>query len=122
MHYGLNILAEKIEDNPNNTTRFSVIGEHSADRTGNDKTALMFQMENRPGTLAEALNIFKRARVNLTWIESFPIPNTDRAYMFFVEMDGHETDTRVRRAVASLEKKSLLLDILGSFAVSPVAE
>ncbi|MBN2294350.1 MAG: prephenate dehydratase, partial [Pirellulales bacterium] len=68
------------------------------------------------------LAIFKRNRVNLTWIESFPIPNTDRAYMFFVEMDGHETDTRVRRAVASLEKKSLLLSILGSFSVSPKAE
>lgn len=122
VHYGLDILAEKIEDNPDNTTRFSVIGEHSADRTGNDKTAIMFQMDNRPGALAEALGIFKRNRVNLTWIESFPFQNTDRAYLFFMEMGGHETDTRVRRAVASLEKKSLRLSILGSFPVSPPAD
>ncbi len=122
IHYGLNILAEKIEDNSNNITRFSVIGAHSADRTGNDKTAIMFQMDDRPGALAEALGIFKRNRVNLTWIESFPIQDTQRAYLFFVEMEGHETDTRVRRAVASLEKKSLRLSILGSFAVSPAAE
>ncbi len=122
VHYGLDILAERIEDNPNNMTRFSVIGEHSAPRTGTDKTAMMFQMDDRPGALAEALGIFKRNRVNLTWIESFPIQNTERAYLFFVEMEGHETDTRVRRAVASLEKKCLRLSILGSFPVSPPAE
>ena len=121
-HYGLDILAESIEDNPNNTTRFSVIGEHSSERTGNDKTALMFQMDDRPGALAEALGIFKRNRVNLTWIESFPIQNTNRAYLFFVEMEGHETDVRVRRAVASLDKKSLRLSVLGSFPVSPAAD
>ena len=121
-HYGLDILAERIEDNPNNITRFSIIGAHSSQRTGNDKTALMFQMDDRPGALAEALGIFKRNRVNLTWIESFPIQNTNRAYLFFVEMEGHETDTRVRRAVASLEKKSLRLSVLGSFPVSPAAD
>ena len=122
IHYGLDVLAENIEDNSKNTTRFSVIGEHSAQRTGNDKTAMMFQMDDRPGALADALGIFKRNRVNLTWIESFPIQNTQRAYLFFVEMEGHETDMRVRRAVSSLEKKSLRLSILGSFPVSPAAE
>jgi chorismate mutase / prephenate dehydratase len=122
VHYGLNVLAEKIEDNPGNTTRFSVIGKQSAGRTGNDKTAMLFQLDDRPGTLAEALNIFKRNRVNLTWIESFPIPGTERAYLFFVEMEGHETDIRVRRATTSLGKKTLRMEILGSFAVSPPAE
>lgn len=122
VHYGLNVLAEKIEDNPGNTTRFSVIGKQSAGRTGNDKTAMLFQLDDRPGTLAESLNIFKRNRVNLTWIESFPIPGTERAYLFFVEMEGHETDLRVRRATTSLGKKTLRMEILGSFAVSPAAE
>ena len=122
VHYGLDALAEQIEDNRTNTTRFSVIGKESAKRTGNDKTAMMFQLEDRSGALAEALGIFKRNRVNLTWIESFPIPGTERAYLFFVEMDGHETDLRVRRATTSLHKKTLRMEILGSFSVSPPAE
>ncbi len=117
VHYGLNALAERIEDNPDNMTRFVVIGNESAPRSGNDRTALLFQVEHRPGTLADAMNIFKRSRVNLTWIESFPIPGSDRAYLFFVEMEGHETDIRLKRAVAALEKKALRLEILGSFPV-----
>jgi chorismate mutase / prephenate dehydratase len=119
MHYGLDALAERIEDNPGNTTRFAVIGEHSAPRTGHDKTVLLFQVEHRPGALAEAMVVFKRHRLNLTWIESFPIPGSSRAYLFFVEMEGHETDSRVRRAVAILQRRTLRLEILGSF---PVAE
>jgi chorismate mutase/prephenate dehydratase len=121
VHYGLDVLAEKIEDNPSNTTRFAVIGGESAERTGNDRTAMLFQVEHRPGALAEALNIFKRNRVNLTWLESFPIPGSDRAYLFFVEMEGHETDARLRRVVTALRRKALRLEILGAFpATTPV--
>lgn len=119
IHYGLDVLAENIEDNPTNTTRFAVIGDHSAARTGSDKTAMMFQVEHRPGALADAMAIFKRNRLNLTWIESFPIPGSDRGYLFFVEMEGHESDVRVRRATAALERKALRLETLGSYPVSP---
>ncbi len=121
VQYGLNVLAEQIEDNPANRTRFAVIASHSAPRTGRDRTAMMFQVEHRPGALADAMNIFKRNRLNLTWIESFPIPGTTRSYLFFVELEGHEADLRVRRAVASLEQKTLRLEILGSFGVVPSA-
>ncbi len=121
VHYGLEVLAEQIEDNPSNTTRFAVIGHQPAPRTGNDRTAMLFQVEHRPGGLAEALNIFKRNHVNLTWLESFPIPGSDRAYFFFVEMEGHESDARLRRVVTALRKKALRLEILGAFpATSPV--
>ena len=121
IHYDLQVLAERIEDNPGNTTRFVVIGHESAPRTGHDKMALLFQAEHRPGSLAEAMNIFKRNRLNLTWIESFPIPEVSRAYLFFVELEGHETDPRVRRALANLQRKSLRMEILGSYpATGPV--
>jgi len=120
VHYGLDVLAEKIEDNASNVTRFAVIGNESAGRTGNDRTAMLFQVEHRPGTLADALNIFKRNRVNLTWLESFPIPGSDRAYLFFVEMEGHETDARLRRVVSALRQKALRLEILGAFPVSRI--
>ncbi len=121
VRYGLDVLAENIEDNPFNTTRFAVIGDHPSPRTGNDRTAVLFQMEHRPGTLADAMMIFKRNELNLTWIESFPLPGPDRGYLFFVEMEAHETDARVRRAMAALGKKALRLEILGSFpATAPV--
>ncbi|NLY01356.1 MAG: prephenate dehydratase [Rhodopirellula sp.] len=119
IHYGLDVLAEQIEDNPTNKTRFAVIGEHSAPRTGRDKAAMLFQVEHRPGALADAMNIFKRNRLNLTWIESFPIPGSSRNYLFFVEMEGHETDARIRRTVAALGRKTTRLEILGSFPAGP---
>jgi chorismate mutase/prephenate dehydratase len=122
VHYALEVLAERIEDNPANTTRFTIIGERSAERTGKDRTAMMFQVEHRPGALADALAIFKQNRLNLTWIESFPIPGLQRAYLFFVEMEGHETDRRVRRATAALERKTLRLEILGSCPVPEAGE
>ncbi len=113
--YGLEVLAEQIEDNPDNSTRFAVINDRSAPRTGHDKVALMFQTEHRFGALVESLAFFKRNRLNLTWIESFPVSGSARTYLFFVELEGHETDARVRRAIQSLEKKTLRLEILGSF-------
>ncbi|MBN2217978.1 MAG: prephenate dehydratase [Pirellulales bacterium] len=119
IRYGLDVLAQQIEDNASNVTRFAVIGKEPAQRTGNDKTAIMFQLENRAGALAEALNIFKRSRVNLTWIESFPIPGTDRAYLFFVEMEGHENDLTIRRATAALARKAVRIKTLGSFPAAP---
>jgi chorismate mutase/prephenate dehydratase len=118
VEYGLEVLAEKIEDNPHNATRFAVIGGQIPDRTGNDRTAILFQMEHRPGTLADAMNVFKRNKLNLTWIESFPVPESDRAYMFFAEVETHPTESRFRRAMAALERKALRLEVLGAFPVT----
>ena len=116
VNHQLELLAENIEDNPDNLTRFAVLGSQAAERTGNDKTSLMLELEHRPGALADAMAIFKRKGLNLTWIESFPIPGSQGRYLFFVELLGHQTDIRVRRAVALLEKKALRLVILGSYA------
>jgi chorismate mutase/prephenate dehydratase len=121
MHYGLEVLAENIEDNPANTTRFAVIGDQLPPRTGHDQTAMLFQVEHRPGALADAMMVFKRGKLNLTWIESFPTPGA-RGYLFFVQMEGHQSDARLRRAVAALEKKTSRLEILGSFPAGAAAE
>jgi chorismate mutase/prephenate dehydratase len=121
-HYGLNVLAENIEDNLANITRFAVIAKESVSRTGRDKTALMFEIEHKPGSLADAINIFKRNRLNLTWIESFPIPERPGRYLFFLEVDGHEQDTKVRRSLEALGRKSVRLEVVGSFPRSaPIA-
>jgi chorismate mutase / prephenate dehydratase len=118
VEYGLDVLAENIEDNPHNATRFAVIGGQIPERTGNDRTAILFQMDHRPGTLADAMNVFKRNKLNLTWIESFPVPGSDRAYLFFAEVETHPTELRFRRAMAALQRKALRLEVLGAFPVT----
>jgi len=118
VHYGLDVLAERIEDNSSNVTRFAVIGHEPADPTGNDRTALLFQLEHEPGSLAEAMNVFKRNGVNLTWIESFPIPGSDRAYYFFVEMEGHQADKSLSRSISTIGRNAIRLEVLGSFPAS----
>ena len=103
---------------PDNVTRFAVIGGQVPERTGNDRTAVLFQMDHRPGTLADAMNVFKRNKLNLTWIESFPVPESDRAYLFFVEAQAHPSELRFRRAMAALQRRALRLEVLGAFPVT----
>ena len=59
--------------------------------------------------------VFKKARLNLTWIESFPMPNMKNEYLFFVEFEGHRDDSRVKSALTSLGRKTVRLEILGSY-------
>lgn len=116
VNHGLTVLARSIEDNRENVTRFAVIGRQSCPRTGKDKTSLVFEISHEPGALADSMGIFKRQRLNMTWIESFPMPGKRGRYLFFVEFLGHSSDLRVRRALASLEKKTERLTVLGSYA------
>jgi len=118
VNHRLDILAKHIEDNPDNITRFAVIAHESPKLTGNDKTAIMFEIDHRPGSLADAMAIFKRNRLNMTWIESFPIFGEAGRYLFFVEFVAHQTELRARRALSALEKKAVLLVVLGSYARS----
>jgi chorismate mutase / prephenate dehydratase len=120
--YGLTVLAQNIEDNQHNVTRFAVIGGSPVPRTGKDKTAMMFQIPHKPGALADTMAIFKRNQLNLTWIESFPLAGSKNEYHFFIELEGHQNDARTRRAIASLERKTLRLTILGSYAKSEPLE
>ncbi len=122
VHYGLDVLAEHIEDNPANLTRFALIGGDSPPPTGNDKTALLFQTEHRFGALADVLAEFKRCRVNLAWIESFPVPGPGQIYLFFTELEGHENDPPVRKALKAIQEKTLRLEVLGSYAAATAVD
>ena len=102
LHHGLDIIAECIEDNQQNVTRFVIIGDEQVAATGNDKCALMFEISHQPGALADAMMVFKRNRLNLTWIESFPVPGKSNEYFFFVELEGHGSQQNVRVALDSL--------------------
>jgi chorismate mutase/prephenate dehydratase len=120
--YGLRILFNDIEDYPHNETRFAVIGHQECPKTGDDKTALMFRVPHNPGSLVEALEIFKQNKLNLTWIESFPAKTGSQEYIFFVDFEGHVEDPKVKRALNLLEKKCDQLAVLGSFPIAILSD
>lgn len=115
VEYGLDVLAERIEDNAHNITRFAVIGDETTKPTGKDRTALLLQIPHQPGALSEALNGFKQAKINLTWIESFPLRGPEVGYLFFLDFEGHVEDARIKKALVELEKKAVRLEVLGSY-------
>lgn len=116
----LQIVAEKIEDNPYNVTRFAVIGDEEPKKTGNDRTAVLLQIPHEPGSLYEALNAFKKNGINLTWIESFPLHGPESGYQFFLDFEGHASQPAVQKALAELEKKAVRIELLGSYPKSAV--
>lgn len=125
--YRLNLLAENIEDQMHNVTRFAVIAEAAEQRTGRDKTTLMVRLTNQVGSLVDLLTPFRKYEVNMTWIESFPIPNTpsgdnNPSYLFFMDIEGHESDPHVQKALDAARKKCERLDILGSYPRSQCVE
>ncbi len=115
IHHGLQVIDENIEDNSHNITRFAVIGNRDSVPTGRDKTSLMFQLNHQPGALAAAMIAFQRAAVNLTWIESFPLPNCPKEYLFFVELEGHQNEAGVADALSELGQQTRRLEVLGSY-------
>ena len=112
---GLNVIAENIQDVAQNTTRFLVMGREAMGRSGADKTSLVFALPERAGALHGALELFARNRINLTMIQSRPQRERPWAYLFFVDLQGHREDARVRRALAALERRALFLKVLGSY-------
>lgn len=113
--YGVNILFEAIEDEAHNITRFFVIGRSEAQRTGDDKTSIMFTTLNKPGALARVLTDFHHAGVNLTHIDKRPSGRTNWAYTFFIDAQGHKTDSDMKRAIAKAKKHCRELHVLGSY-------
>ena len=115
--YGLRIICEDIEDRENNITRFAVVGHEVAKRTGKDKTAIMLQITDHPGALCDALAVFKKNKVNMTWIESFPAKTESavQEYVFFADVTGHVNEARVKRTLSGLERKCHRVVVLGSF-------
>lgn len=113
--YGLRILFDNIEDNPDNVTRFFVIGREAAKKTGDDKTAIMFTTAHKPGALAEVLDVFRDAGLNLTDIEKRPSQKVNWEYYFFIDAQGHADDAAMQAAVQEARKHCLQLTVLGSY-------
>ena len=113
--YGLKVVESRIEDYLNNYTRFLVIGLHASPRTGRDKTSLLFSISHAPGSLYQALEPFSEKEINLTKIESRPVKNRPWEYVFFLDFEGHATDTPIHEVMAELKQDVLSLKLLGSY-------
>jgi chorismate mutase/prephenate dehydratase len=113
--YGLPVLFENIEDDPDNETRFFVIGREPARRSGDDKTAIMFTTAHKPGALAEVLDVFKENGINLTDIEKRPSKKVNWEYYFFIDAQGHQDDPAMKKAIEQSRAHCLQLTVLGSY-------
>lgn len=113
--YGLEKLAANIEDNPHNTTRFLIVGNNAVTASGEDKTSIIVSMRNKPGALYELLAPFYKAGVSLTRIETRPAREGTWAYMFFIDFEGHESDTLVKELMQQVEEKAVFVKRLGSY-------
>ena len=113
--YGLKVLKAHIEDNLNNYTRFLILSVKAPERTGKDKTSVMLSVKDKVGALYDLLRPFASNGVNMTKIESRPSRRKAWEYLFFVDVEGHLDEDRVKRALAEVKSRCLFLKVLGSY-------
>ena len=113
--YGLKVLKPRIEDNINNYTRFLVLSLKAPERTGKDKTSVMLSVKDKVGALYDLLRPFASHGTNLTKIESRPSRRKAWEYLFFIDLEGHVDEDRVKRALDEIRPRCLFLKILGSY-------
>ncbi len=113
--YEVPVLCAEIEDEPNNTTRFIVIGRNQAPPSGNDRTSLLVTTSNKPGALHKLLKPLADRNIGLSKIESRPSRQGVWEYVFFIDIEGHKDDPVIAEALEELEHESAMIRILGSY-------
>ncbi|MCB6185239.1 prephenate dehydratase [Leeia sp. TBRC 13508] len=116
--FNLTQLASNIEDEPNNTTRFLVLGPHDATSSGKDKTSLVMSAKNQPGAVHQLLAPLAERGVSMTKFESRPSRIGLWEYVFFVDVEGHSTDAHVVDAIEALKERAAFVKVLGSYPVA----
>ena len=113
--YGLNVLADHIEDNPGNKTRFLVVGNVQPKPSGKDKTSIVVSVPHRSGALLKALEIFSSLGLNLTLIESRPTKLLPWEYVFYIDVLGHLQEPTMAQAIETLGESATFVKVLGSY-------
>jgi chorismate mutase / prephenate dehydratase len=113
--YGMHIFAKDIADNPENYTRFFVLSTEDSAATGKDKTSIIFSAKHEPGSLYHAIGEFAKRNINLTKIESRPTKKTAWEYNFYLDFEGHRTETKCKEALKELDKYAIFVKVLGSY-------
>ena len=113
--YKLFCQAKNIEDNLNNQTRFLVIGTESVGKTKKDKTSFLIQTENKPGALLKILKPFEKKNINLNKIETRPSRTLSEAHDFFIDIEGHQQDRKIKATIEEIQSAVASLRILGSY-------
>lgn len=112
---GIRPLFEGIEDRLGNITRYLILSKTRTEISGNDKTSIMFTVEDRPGALVDVLDVFKRNAINLTHLEKRPSGETLWDYTFFIDLEGHRSDPRIGEVIGEARAHAKSLTVLGSF-------
>ena len=113
--YQLSFAAECIEDEPNNTTRFLVMGHQETGRSGNDKTSLVVSAPNRAGAVTSLLQPFTELGISMTKFESRPSKSVLWEYLFFIDIEGHQSDENVQKALQLLGERASFVKVIGSY-------
>jgi chorismate mutase/prephenate dehydratase len=116
-HFNLKLLAENIEDDARNTTRFLMLGMQDVSPSGKDKTSLVMSAPNRPGAMHNLLTPFAQNDVSMTKLESRPSRTGLWEYVFYVDIEGHQTDTKVANALAQIKQIAAFVKVLGSYPI-----
>ena len=118
--FNIQVQAANIEDDPRNTTRFLVIGNLDVAASGQDKTSLVMSAVNRPGAVHDLLVPLAKHGVSMSKLESRPARAGLWEYVFFVDIDGHQTDKKVAAALSELKEVAAFVKILGSYPVTTI--
>jgi chorismate mutase/prephenate dehydratase len=113
--YELGLLARDIEDDPNNTTRFLVIGMHDAGVSGRDKTSIVCSSQNKAGAVYALLEPLARHGVSMSKFESRPSRTGLWEYVFYVDVEGHQSEARVVKAFGEMRDRAAFVKVLGSY-------
>ncbi len=113
--YQLPVLHADIEDEPDNTTRFVVIGKYKSPPSGTDRTSLLVFAHNKPGSLFSLLEPLAKRNISMSNIESRPSRRGVWEYVFFIDIDGHSEDSNIAEAISEIEQASAMVTVLGSY-------